>query len=88
MALTISSVVNKKCYFALFARTDICKDRYAVGLRALIWTVTPSVVSKRPACTVSLVALIEAEGSVSDNGPFGSGNRLKYQQINAFVLQR
>ena len=28
------------------------------------------------ACTASLVALIEAEASVLDNGPFGYGNAL------------
>ena len=46
---------------------------------------TPSVVSKRLANAASLVALIEAEASVSDNGedngPSGSGNvlGLKYR---------
>ena len=30
------------------------------------------------AITTSLVAIVEAEGSVSDNGPYGSGNHLKY----------
>ena len=34
----------------------------------------PSVV-ERPACTGSLVAFLEAEGSVSDSGPTVSGNR-------------
>ena len=32
----------------------------------------PSVVSKQPACTASLAALLEAEGSVWDSGPSGS----------------
>ena len=57
------------------------QNRHSIpcGRRALIRTVTPSVVLKRPACTASLVDLIEAEESVSDNGPFGSGNCLKYR---------
>ena len=42
------------------------------GQRALIWAITPSVVSKRPACTASLAVLIEADGSVSDNGPLNN----------------
>ena len=34
---------------------------------------------ERPVWTASLAALLEAEGSVSDSGPSGSGNRLKYR---------
>ena len=50
-----------------------------------IWTVTRLLLlfriqsGERPACTASLAALLEAEGSVSDSGPSGSGNRLKYR---------
>ena len=57
--------------------------------QALIWTITPSVVSKLLAqlysCASSfettegmslLAALIEAEASVTNNGPSGSGKAL------------
>ena len=90
IALTISSVVNKKRqYVAIMFIKIISELPYSPekifakiimprGQRALIWMVTSSVVSKQPACTASLAALIEAESSVLDNRPFGSGNHLKY----------
>ena len=47
-----------------------------------IWTVTRLLLlfqsGVQPACTASLATLLEAEGSVSDSRPSGSGNRLKY----------
>ena len=89
MALTISSVVNKKrqCVAIMFIFSELpyspeqifAKIVMPHGRRALVWTVTPSVVLKWLACTASLVALIEAKASVLDNWPFGSGNRLKYR---------
>ena len=44
------------------------------------------------ACTASSAALLEAEGSISDSGPYGSGNHpaleISIKLQNAFVQQR
>ena len=64
---------------ALFTWADIYKDRYVLGHNILKGT---DLDSHSFCCfeVASMHSLIEAEGSISDNGPYESGNRLKYQQ--------
>ena len=80
MALTTSSVVNKKrqcvAIMFIFQNRLVRLSRYL--LRSLLLLVLFQS-GERPAYTASLAALLEAEGSASDSGLSGSGNRLKYR---------
>ena len=69
----------------IFAKIIIPCDQNIPKSHCWIWTVMVTRFlllfqsGERPACTASLVALLEVEGSVWDPGPSGSGNRLKYR---------
>ena len=83
MAIMFIKILWNNFRVALFAWAGICEDRYVHGHNIPKGT---DLDGHSFCCfevagmhSFIVVALTEAEGSISNNGPSGSGNRLKYR---------